>query len=308
MTESGRAKSDYVLDWCRRVLGPFSVVGDHSRTHGGHDSSTRRLQTSTCYCYLKVHQNPSCWSHEVHAYEHWVDAFGEAAPRLLAVRDAEPLALVISEVPGRPAESAGLEPSEERKVWRSAGEALASLHEWETHACFGPCSRDGTCAQASAGNAVEYVSARFGNEIERATRAGHVTEEELATVEAAFDLISAFQGENPVPCHRDYGPANWLVSATGAWAGVVDFEFAHWDVRVADFSRYPDWTWINRPDLVGALFEGYGRCPSAREEQQMMVARAEYALGAILWGHDNSFHGFEREGHESLVHLASVLR
>ncbi len=90
--------------------------------------------------------------------------------------------------------------------------------------------------------------------------------------------------------------------------GVIDFEFAHWDVRVADFSRYPDWTYIERPDLVEAFFEGYRRFLTHEEEQQLLVAHAEYALGAITWGRDHSFFGFEREGRESLAHLASALR
>ena len=88
---------------------------------------------------------------------------------------------------------------------------------------------------------------------------------------------------------------------------MIDFEFAYWDVRVADFSRDPDWGWIHRPDLVEAFFQGYGRSLTPREEQQLLVARADYALSAILWGRDNAFFGFEREGREALAHLAPLL-
>ena len=125
---------------------------------------------------------------------------------------------------------------------------------------------------------------------------------ELSTVSQALE------GERPVPCHRDYCAANWLVSEAGIWTGVIDFEFAYWDVRVADFSRDPDWAWIRRPDLFNAFFEGYGRALTPSESQQLLVAHAEYALGAILWGRDNAFYGFEREGRESLAHLATLLR
>ncbi len=41
--------------------------------------------------------------------------------------------------------------------------------------------------------------------------------------------------------------ANWLISPGGVGAGVIDFEFAYWDVRAADFTRYPEWSWIERP-------------------------------------------------------------
>jgi 8-oxo-dGTP diphosphatase len=135
-----------------------------------------------------------------------------------------------------------------------------------------------------------------------------VNDEELATVRAAYELIPAFEGERPTPCHRDYCAANFLISPEGAWAGVIDFEFAFWDVRVADFSRDPDWAWVRRPDLVEAFFDGYGRSLSPIEEQQLLVAHAEYALSAILWGHDHEFYGFEQEGREALAHLAHCLR
>jgi hypothetical protein len=74
---------------------------------------------------------------------------------------------------------------------------------------------------------------------------------------------------------------------------------------VADFCRDPDWSWVRRPDLIEAFFEGYGRTLTACEAQQLFIARVEYALGAIVWGRDNAFFGFAREGHAALAHLAS---
>jgi aminoglycoside phosphotransferase len=258
------------------------------------------------FCYLKVHHSRSHWHNEVHAYERWAGSFGDLAPRLLAVRDKSPLALVVSELPGQIVEQAQLSPSQERAVWRAAGAALVALHDLGPGECFGPCLRDGTCVEGVTQNAREYVSKRFKSQIERAIHGGYITEDERTTLHAAYGLIPAFEGERPIPCHRDYCAANWLVSKEGTWAGIIDFEFACWDVRVADFSRDPDWSWIRRPDLVDAFFEGYGRALTPTEEQQLLVAHAEYALGAILWGHDHAFYGFEREGRESLAHLASL--
>jgi aminoglycoside phosphotransferase len=299
---------DEALDWCTSVLGPIEVMADHSKTHGGHESSTCRLRASVGFCYLKVHRTPSHWHNEVHAYEHWVGAFSDLAPRLLAVRDKEPLALVVSELSGQIVEEARLPPAHERAIWRAAGAALAALHDLGPGECFGPCLRDGSCADVFPQNAVEYVSERFAAQIECALRAGAIDADERATVEAACGLLPAFEGERPLPCHRDYCAANWLVGEAGTWAGVIDFEFAHWDVRVADFSRDPNWSWIRRPDLVEAFQEGYGRSFAPAEQRQLLVAHAEYALGAILWGHEHAFYGFEREGRESLAHLASCLR
>jgi 8-oxo-dGTP diphosphatase len=224
------------------------------------------------------------------------------------VRDQAPLALVVSELPGQILEGMRLPASQERAIWRAAGAALVALHELGPGECFGPCLRDGTCAEAFPQDATEYVAKRFGSQIERAIQAGYINDAELAAVRAAYERIPVFAGERPLPCHRDYCAANWLVSQEGDWTGVIDFEFAYWDVRVADFSRDPNWSWIRRPDLVAAFFEGYGRSLTPAEEQQLLVAHAEYALGAILWGHEHAFYGFEQEGREALAHLASLLR
>jgi aminoglycoside phosphotransferase len=304
MKRAPRTAIDQALDWCSTELGAVEVMADHSKIHGGRESSTCRLHTSSGFCYLKVHQSRLHWQNEVHAYERWACAFGAFAPRLLAARDNAPLALVVSELPGKIMEGLQLPPAQGRTIWRTAGVALAALHQLEAGECFGPCTRDGTCVEAFPGDARDYVSQRFTGQIERAIQAGVVDDSELVTIRAAHDLIPVFEGERPLPCHRDYCAANWLIDAQGSWAGVIDFEFAHWDVRVADFSRDPDWSWIRRPDLVAAFFEGYGRSLTAAEEQQLLVAHAEYALGAILWGHEHAFYGFEQEGHAALAHLA----
>ena len=80
------------------------------------------------------------------------------------------------------------------------------------------------------------------------------------------------------------------------------------DVRVADFTRYPNWDWIGRPDLTEAFFEGYGRSFTPAEEQQRLVGHVLYALVAIVWGEEVGYHGFAAEGRLALAHLAGQLR
>ena len=308
MNDVTKSEMDRTITWCASVLGSVEDISDHSKVHGGHESSTRRLRCPSGFCYLKIHHTSSHWHNEVHAYENWAQAFGGHAPTLLAVRDETPLALVTSELPGQVAENTALSMSHKLALWRSAGAALASLHNLESGEHFGPCWRDGSSVAAPSPCARVHVSNRFQKEIERAVRGGYISEDESATLRAAWELIPAFEGELPTPCHRDYSTANWLVNSDGSWSGVIDFDFAHWDVRVADFSRDANWTWLRQPDLVDAFFEGYGHRLTPAQEQQLLITRAEYALSAILWGRDHSFHGFEQEGREALVHLAGRLR
>lgn len=296
------------LAWCSSVLGPVEVMSDHSKTHPGHETSTCRLRTPEGIFYLKVHETRSHWQNEVHAYERWAPAFGDRSPRLIAVRDESPSALITGELPGQVLLKAELSPDQERAIWRAAGSALTALHALGPGEGFGACLRDGTCAEKLPRDAIEYVSTRLRSHMERALEGGYIADEERATVQAVYGLIPAFEGERPIPCHRDYCADNLLVSKEGTWTGVIDFEFACWDLRVADFTRDPNWSWVCRPDLFSAFLEGYGISRTPRLEQQLLVAHAEYALAAILWGHDSGFHGFEREGHESLAHLATLLK
>ena len=151
------------------------------------------------------------------------------------------------------------------------------------------------------------MSIELKRQANEGVRSGYLSEEELAVVHTVKGLVSAFSGEPPVPCHRDYSPANWLVTADGVWAGVIDFEFAQLDVRVTDFSRYPNWEWIRRLELLVAFFDGYGRSLTPKEEQQQLVTRTSYALGTISWGREHSYDGFVEEGRQALRHVAGLL-
>lgn len=308
MAPAAGTTQDALLTWCASVLGPVELASDCSKSHPGGLASTWRLRSAAGYCYLKTHRGPSYWGTEVHAYEQWASAFGCFAPKLLAVRNEEPRALVVSELPGKCLENLQLLVPQERAVWRAAGQALAALHGLATGEYFGPCRRDGTPASDPTHDARGHVASCLENRLERGIRMGYLSDDEVAIGRAALDLVPAFEGELPVPCHRDYCPANWLVTDDGVWSGVADFEFARWDVRVTDFARYPDWDWISRPDLTEAFFDGYGRSFSPEEEQQRLVAHVQYALDAIVWGNDNAYHGFAADGRQALEHLGTLLR
>lgn len=294
-----------VLDWCSSLVGPCEIVSGDRRFHGR--TSVCRLRTTSGHCYVKIHSQKSFWESEVHAYERWVPAFGTLAPHLLAVREDEPLALLVSELAGEVMDKRRISVRQEATVWHDAGKALANLHALAVGERFGPCGRDGVCANTSVGDAKEYISAELERETDSAVRAGYVNDDLSGIVRAARDLVPAFADERPIPCHRDYCPANWLVTDAGAWGGVIDFEFAYWDVRVADFSRYPNWEWIRKPHLIEAFFDGYGRSLTPKEEQQRLVAQAQYSLSAIIWGCEHAYLGFAEEGRQALRHLATLL-
>ena len=296
-----------VLAWCRDVLGPVELDADDTREHPGLRSGSLRLRGASGLCSVKIHRDAGHWASEVHGYEQWAAAFGDRAPRLLAVRDEEPLALVISALPGKVLEEVQISDDQQQAVWRAAGRALARLHDHAVGDFFGPVQRNGTYAGAPVTDAVEWVDYQFADWLERGTRIGALGRAELEVVRAARELVPAFAGERPAPCHRDYCPANWLVTPGGAWTGVIDFEFSYWDVRAADFSRYPNWDWIDHPEWMAAFFEGYGRAFTPTEAQQHRAALALYALGAVAWGEENEYRIYAAEGRRALEYLGKVI-
>ncbi len=307
-TGSGVSEFEIVLDWSASILGQVEVAADETREHPGLRAAAFRLRSSGGDCYVKIHRDIEHWHSEAHAYERWSAAFGRYAPQLLAVRSATPLAILISALPGIPMEQASLEPGQVCAVWRAAGEALAALHEREEGTWFGACWRDGAPAGPTYLDPLAYLTACFERWLTPGLKARWLSAQEEFTVRAALARLPAFSGERPLPCHRDYGPANWLVTESGEWAGVIDFEFSGWDVRAAEFTRYPDWDWIDHPERVEALLSGYGRVFSRVEQQQMPVGQALYALGAVVWGMENEYYGFAAEGRRALAYLKETGR
>ncbi len=107
---------------------------------------------------------------------------------------------------------------------------------------------------------------------------------QIRIVRAARNAVRVFDGDQPVPCHRDYNLANCLVDEQDCWVDVIDFEMSAWDMRVADFSRYPQWEWMLRLDLIDAFFDGHGRNLTAVEQEWLIVAHAQYSVSCLLWG------------------------
>jgi thiamine kinase-like enzyme len=108
-------------------------------------------------------------------------------------------------------------------------------------------------------------------------------------VETVLPETELFDGEQLVPCHRDYSPRNWLVSeARGQlqWA-LIDFERARLDLRYADFHRmWPD-VWKERPARRAAFFDGYGSELSSDEERCLEITVLANCLATIPWASAN---------------------
>ena len=108
--------SPALADWCRAIFGPYELCSDQTREHPDGCNGVYRLRTADGCYYLKTLADRADWEAEVHAYERWAPAFQGRAPELVAVRDQEPLALIITELPGRILDERTLSAAQERAV------------------------------------------------------------------------------------------------------------------------------------------------------------------------------------------------
>lgn len=266
--------------WAEAVGGPavWTWCGwEHA------ESRVWRLEgRSTAYC--KVHRQGRKYAQERLALERWAPGL-RGAPRLLAARDMQPRALLLTEVAGTLVEARVGLPVTASELYRQAGAWLAALHGL-AHVDRDPL----VLAQA--------LCRRAGCWLERAQ--GLVDAGELRTVAAATAIFADLEGVSRVPCHRDYSPRNWLIDEAGNF-GVIDFEHARPDWWLYDCDRLAgDW-WLGREDLRTAFFAGYGRQPTAIEREVAEVVAAVNAVSSVVWATEHDDGRFLALGRQRLA-------
>jgi hypothetical protein len=293
------------LEWIESVIGECQIGTGDIRFH--QRAIVAKVTSLEGVFYFKAHRSKELWNQEVFGYEQWAPLFGKRSPQLIAVREELPYSFLVRDISGLPAERASLSKQVELNLWSSTGKALAGLHKSAKGTLFGTCLRDGSPSGASVTDAQVFILHEIDQEMARCHQLNALTTREAAIVEEVKSFSMAFQNEFAVPCHRDYNPANWLVNAVGTWTGLIDWEFSRWDVRAADFSRFPGWEWLERPDLFEAFLDGYGLHLSDNINQQFLVSRMLYAISAISWGSEHSYFGFVNEGRAALKRIEELI-
>lgn len=299
-TKTSHEQFAAVFGWCESRIGRSLFLDKDARIHGR--SSVFKLSGGTNTFYLKVYSDSRVWTSELFAYENWTYILGQFAPRLIDAYDGELKALLISALEGRALVGLELDLVVEKDIWRTAGEYLRRMHDLGTGNDFTYKPLDNI-----TDNAAVYFRNSLEELLEKADTLKVLSSIERKLIIETCEYCEEFAAEKPVPCHRDYGPDNWIVTSDNKWAGVIDFEFSRYDLRMTDLARYPHWEWIYKPDLVLALIAGYSGSLTDIEKRQCRLLRVQYALDAIVWGNENSFFGFASEGHAALNYLAKAV-
>jgi Ser/Thr protein kinase RdoA (MazF antagonist) len=241
-----------LLDVCRRLIDPNAQP---ITLHAGHNSTVAlRAATTNGPVIVKLHRSYDRHHQETNAYRNWTSAVRQQTPRLLAVSD-NPLAVVLSVLPGQLLADTLLSPLMEEDAHRQAGAILRAFH----HAAPG----------SDEPNMTDWLSERaeFWLNQARDLLPANRRAEIRAHMRALKDL-----GPLPaVPCHLDYTPRNLLCwtnqltptsevheNSSAPNIGVIDFEHARPDLAARDLVRMATRIWPGRADLEEAFLCGYG--------------------------------------------------
>nr|WP_255644632.1 phosphotransferase [Actinoplanes polyasparticus] len=248
---------DVLLALCRRLVDPHA---EPSTVHAGHNGTVAlRAITAVGEVIIKLHRGPDRHRQEVYAYRYWAPALNDQAPRLLAISE-QPLAIVISALPGRPLAETQLTSRSEVKAHRQAGELLYRLHN---------------AAPPDTEKDIPGWLAERGEHWLALAKA-LLPAKRRAEIHAHLRALSTLGPIPAVPCHLDYTPRNLLcvtpspreqrprdqqhrAGTSGApRICAIDFEHARYDLAARDLVRFATRTWHHRPDLQHAFLKGYG--------------------------------------------------
>jgi len=290
---------DSVAKWVKDVAGNYEVDSQFAHQHG--NASLWRIHTGAGFLWLKVHSSPGRWAAEVNALAEWGKRVS-LVPNAIAYK-SESNAVLISEIEGVPAKSFGREGNIAEQLWREAGEWLGQWHAIEG-TWFGTTTELGTPQSKPERDPQRFAQADWSEILAKAKDSGVFNDWELGFASAcAQEGIENLAEERPRATHRDFMPRNWLASASGHLAGVIDFEHARYDARAADICLLYHRDFILYPRLEQAFLDGYGGLDEALRSQ-LRAFRAMLSVRRATWAASVGAVEFCKENVEALHQIA----
>lgn len=283
-----------------RVDAPPAWLADVCQSGSAEVESAERLPSRSAEVWrveqagrvsvVKRHRAPRGAQQERLALVRFGHALDVATPRVLELLDArthrlswiDGVAAGHVEGPHRPLEL---------KQCKRAGAVLAALHAlpWVDDDPLAPHDALAQRSQSLA-HRFERVLPTTGRDDLRAL---------ASTVRRLLSVTTASPRLRRCPCHRDFGPANWILRPDGS-LGVIDFEHARPDFAAFDVAHV--WRYLGGPSWA-TFVEGYGASPSTLPAWR--VAIAHVSVGTLVWGLERDNSGVVDQG-AHLVRRANV--
>jgi Ser/Thr protein kinase RdoA (MazF antagonist) len=275
---------DEVMTVARRLIGPCEVVADLSWTELGLAVVVEVRTGAGDAAIVKAHAEDGRHEIEVAAYEQWVPAIADRAPRLLAV-DRPSRVVVLSRLDAdAPGDDLGLD------TYRDAGALLRRFHE------AGAPTVDEEWAAGRLENLRQWIDR---------LPAGLLEDDDVTWVETEAAVLRDLPPPACVPCHGDWQPRNWRVDDAGR-VHTFDFERARRDWWIHDIQRMWWREWIDRPDRREAFLSGYGR---QLDDVDVAGLRARSAIGhlvQVVWATEHGDEAFAADGRANLARMRAV--
>ncbi|MDP3892842.1 aminoglycoside phosphotransferase family protein [Nocardioides sp.] len=273
-----RPAADPLLEYCEGTLGSCVVSTAPGPT-------ARRVLRLVDRCgdawFAKQAPDRAQWVAELRAYRRWVPTFADQSAVLRAA-DESLLAIVTSAVPGRPAR--GWSP----ETQRHAGSLLRRIHHSRP-------ARE-TDAQAGPRMVARLESLLRGRE-------GLFAPQELRFIREQVSGLADLPGSGQGPVHGDYLPRNWIVGEHDGQVRVIDFARSRRHVPAFDLTRLGYGAWWDRPDLMQAFLDGYGRALEPDEMTFLGRSLAATAMNRIRRGAELGRPGMVQRARQRLVAL-----
>ena len=270
------------------VVGEIAAVTDRSwaRPESAVWQITGRSGDSW---FVKRHHSRRFHHREVTAYRRWTGALGSSRVPALAAANDSALAIIISGLPGQPAQGLAFSLDEEREVHYQAGGLLRRFHQ--------------AAQPADDPGSIERAVARVEEHLHRAQ--GLLSTSQIQLVRRAADRLQhAARGVPAVPTHGDVQPRNWIWDQAGRQLAFIDFERAELAPAVRDLVRLEYGPWDRRPDLREAFLDGYGRTLGDNDRELLECLAALDALSGIQWGPANNDPDVTSRGWRTLERLS----
>lgn len=269
---------DPCLALARQTVGAVTIVTDRAL----HRRVLHLADNHGTHYFAKRHDHPARFQQEIGAYRHWTRHLPAQTPELIA-HQSESQTLLLTAVPGAPADSLPTNSETEKRAHRAAGIALRALHDATT------------AAPARLG---ADIGDRLSHWLDRATQLALLSSAEHRTLHTHHRQLALQRMESAI-CHLDYQPRNWCVGPAFA---VIDFEHTRRDARIRDLARLAHRYWPSSPHLREAFLDGYGRLSD--EEENLLHHFAAYeAVTALVRGHETGDATLTQHGRATLALL-----
>jgi hypothetical protein len=271
------ASAEQVLARCREWFGPIDVLADHSWEHG--ESRVLLIRAAGGDVVAKWSRREHNHELELRAYQQFVPALGDCAPRLLQ-HDDDLRLLVLTRIPGAPPSSDDIADPE---THRRAGALFRRLHE---------CAP----ARTDPGYAGRLL-AEFDGWVAR----GRLTGREIC---AARELVAGVADVSVplVPTHYDGTPRNWLIDK--GTVRLIDFEWVDWNPWCNDLVKLRRWPWRDNSELGRAFLAGYGKTLDEPHSRILPALEMLSAVFVITWSHEHGMAEHEQSGWNALADVA----